>query len=97
MESVIVLVYAVMNPHAIQLHPVAFQDAHAVVSAGSKKHIPNSQVAAAEKHEKMRTFKIAVCGVLSWTSIVALSVKELRPVPVDGPLAFDTNILRVRS
>src|SRR5262249_2298669 len=94
-EAVIVEVDAIVDADAVQLHVTAFQDAHAVVGAAREEDVADREIAAAVEDAEVGPLGVAFGAVAARAGIVAAAGEELVAVTVDGPAAFDGDVVCV--
>src|SRR5262249_19192698 len=73
---VVVEVPAVINPHPVQSHAPALENARAVVRAGGKENVSHQQILAAVEDQQMWALVIPFGGILSGAGISPLPVKN---------------------
>ena len=96
-EPVVVHVYAVVDPYAVEPHITALQNARAMIRAPGQKDVAHQQVFAAVEHAQLRPLGVACRAILPRAGVVAVTREEFITLSVDGATAFHGYVLRFRG
>src|SRR5262249_46724131 len=91
-KAVVVVIHAIVDAYAVQLHILTLNDADRMEGALIKKYVADGEVLAAMKEQMIRTLSAAASRG-RWNA--ALRTAELRALAVNRPRSFDRDVLGV--